>query len=348
MLNKKESYLCLSAVVRAREPKLLDSARITRMLEASSYAECARMLTDSGYEDMSSMDTAGVCAALNRHREETIHGIETLSPDPEVTGVFRIPYDYHNAKAIIKSEAVGTATPLMIASGRVQPDRLVQRYAAEEYRDMPGHLGVAMREAKSTLARTSNPQLADFVLDRACYADITDLAEESGNDFLKGYAALLVDSANYRTVVRTIRLGKITDVLHDALIPGGKLSAEDILRTAGTFLSGQSTSGTAAAASHANPDAITALFTSAGLENAAASAKAALEGGRLTSFELDCDNIVTAYLRSAKYVSYGPEPVIAYLAGVENEITTVRMILAGRLSGTDTQLLKERLRDTYV
>ena len=350
MLKNNESYLCLSAIVRAREPKLLDSERISRMLAAPTFAECARMLTDSGYEDMSGMNSAGICAALNRHREEIFREIERLSPDKVLTEIFRMPYDCHNAKVIIKSEGLGalqneisgTASPsptsgetgskLMLDSGRIPPERLVRFYNSGDFGSIPGRLGPAMKEAGELLARTSNPQLADFILDRACYGDISDAAGESGNAFLRDYAALIIDTANFRTVVRAVRLGKITDVLRDALISGGRLNSETVLRTLDS----------------ADTDAIISLFSSAGLEKAAASAKTALEGGTLTGFELDCDNIVTSFLRNAKYVSYGPEPVVAYLAGVENEITAVRMILTGRLAGIDSGVIGKRLRDMCV
>ena len=57
---------------------------------------------------------------------------------------------------------------------------------------------------------------------------------------------------------------------------------------------------------------------------------------------------MNAYLRAAKLVSYGPEAVAAYLAAVEGEITAVRMILTGRLSGAAPEAIRERLRDLYA
>ena len=40
-------------MVRAKEPKLLNADRANRMLEAATYEEAAKLLTDSGYDDMS-------------------------------------------------------------------------------------------------------------------------------------------------------------------------------------------------------------------------------------------------------------------------------------------------------
>ena len=55
MSNKNEAYLCLSAMLRAREPRLLNDDRAQRMLEAPSFEEAAKLLTDCGYEVMYQM-----------------------------------------------------------------------------------------------------------------------------------------------------------------------------------------------------------------------------------------------------------------------------------------------------
>ena len=53
---KDVDYLGLTAMLRARESKMLDRDRMDRMLAAPSYADTAKLLTDCGYEDMSRMD----------------------------------------------------------------------------------------------------------------------------------------------------------------------------------------------------------------------------------------------------------------------------------------------------
>ena len=48
--------------------------------------------------------------------------MEHAVPDPRLVEIFQIKYDYHNAKAILKAEAVG-ADPerLLLAGGRYDP-----------------------------------------------------------------------------------------------------------------------------------------------------------------------------------------------------------------------------------
>ncbi len=70
-----------------------------------------------------------------------------------------------------------------------------------------------------------------------------------------------------------------------------------------------------------------------------------MSGAGMTAFERACDNAVGEYLSDARLVSYGSEPLIAYMAAVEGEITAARMILTGRLSGIAPGVIRERLRD---
>ncbi len=330
MSAKREAYLCLSAMLRAREPKLLNNDRAARMLDAASFEEAAKLLTDSGYADMSQMNAKEIEAYLTSRREEIFAELEKLAPDKIILDVFKMKYDYHNAKVIIKAEAMGQdAKRLMSASGRIAPDKLLEIYNEDKISQLPAAFGEALSEAKSTLARTANPQLADFILDRAYFAEIRAAAKTLGCPFLDGYANILTDSTNLKSAVRTMRMGKDLEFMDSALIPGGSVSTGRIV-------------------SAGDKESITALFANTLLERAAALGAEAADGGSMTVFELACDNAVTAYLRTAKLVSYGPEAVIAFLAAVESEITAVRMILTGRLAGIEPDTIRERLRDMYA
>lgn len=328
MANKKEAYLYLSAALRAREPKLLNPDRAERMLDAPGFEEAAKLLTDCGYEDMSGMTASEIEQYLSRHRAEIFDELERTCPDGGIVAAFRMKYDTHNAKAVIKAETMGLdPMRLLTASGRISPEKLLNAYNEERWNELPPALAGAMQEAKSVLARTSNPQLADIVLDRAYFAELSAQAGES--DFLAGYVRLLIDSVNLKSAVRTVRMGKDAAFLESVLLSGGSVSVKRIQDAA-------------------DGEALAALFTHTLLEKAAGLGGDACTGGTMTAFELACDNAVVAYLRGAKLVSYGPEPVIAYLAAVENEVTAVRMILTGRLSGIAPEVIKERLRDLYA
>ena len=330
MATEREAYICLSAMLRAREPKLLNTEKSSRMLDSRSFEECAKMLTDCGYADMSQMNAGEIDAALRERRSEIFAEIEHLCPQKELADVFRMKYDYHNAKAIIKAEAMGLdAKNILSDCGRMDGAKFLSLYNDGRYSELPGKLRDTVPEAKSILARTNNPQLSDILLDKAYFAEISEAAESTKCDFLKGYAKVLIDSANLKSAVRVMRMGKSAVLTDSVLVDGGNVGT-DRIKKAG------------------DKESLSAAFSGTVLENAAHLGGEALSGGSLTSFERECDNAVNRYLGTAKRVSYGPEAVAAYLAAVENEITAVRMILTGKLAGIGSQALRERLRDLYA
>lgn len=326
---KDTEYLMLSSMLRAREAGMLTRERMDRMLSAPSYQEAAKLLCDCGYEDMSAMNTAGVNDALSRKRAEIFTELANMSPHSEVVDIFRAKYDYHNLKALVKARALGTGTGSVLSDcGRVPADELVECVSSEGgLISLPEDMAEAFTEATDILARTGNPQTADFELDRRYFEKIAKLAAASGSSFLKGYVEVLADSANLRAAVRTVRMGKDHAFMLQAMVPGGSVNCENLAHES------------------ENPDSLAAAFHSSVLEKAAELGAQAMRGGAMTAFELACDNAVSAYLAGAKMIPFGAEPVAEYLALVECEMTAVRMILTGRLGGVDAEVIRERLRD---
>lgn len=331
MTDKKitdRDYLFLSAVLKARETDMIDSDRMERMLSAADYGEAAKLIVDNGYPDLSGADAAGIDEALNGRRNDIFYELSRFSPQSEIVDVFRMKYDYHNAKVLIKAEGAGVSGDRLLSfAGRVKPEKLAEAYSEDDYRFVPQKLGAAMREAKAVLARTSNPQTADFILDRAYFGEMKDLADEIGSDFISKYVAVLTDSANLRSAVRTVRMGKDMEFMLTALVPGGTVGPE---RLAQAVMGG---------------DGVASVFGASVFRDAAALGAEAIKGGSMTKFELACDNAVTAFLSSAKLICFGQEPLVEYLALTEAEITAVRMILTGRLAGMNPDSIRERLRE---
>ena len=330
MAINKEDYLYISSLLRAREPRMLSRDKAERMLDAPGFEDAAKMLTESGYEDMSQMTVKQIETALSERRAAVFHELETLVPDTAALDLFRLKYDYHNAKVLIKSEAMHqNDASLLSNSGRIAPDVMQKRFQEDRLRDLPGELGSASEEGRALLNRSANPQLSDFLLDKAYFREMNALAEALDSDFARGYVALLADSTNLRSAVRILRMGKDIGYLREALVSGGSVSEERLI---------QGISG----------EGLASVFAGGALAKAAQLGADAVSGGTLTAFELACDNAVAGYLADAKLCSFGEESVIAYLAGTENELTAVRMILTGRLSGVPSDTIRERLRDLYA
>lgn len=328
---KDTDYLFLSTRVRALETQMLTRDRMEQMLEAKVPEDAAAVLLDCGYGDIRPLTVIGLNQALSAEQEKIYSELSFFAPDPVLIDVFKVRYDYHNAKVLLKSEAQGIeADELLLDLGRVPARELREKLLASDFRGMPPVLQEAVQEARDTLGTTKDPQISDLVLDRACYEDMFAIAEAAGSDFLAGYVRISIDAANLRSAVRAGRMGKGTEFLKPVLFEGGNIDVNRVLAAAG--------------AGGSLPD----LYALSMLKEAAEAGADALEGGRLTDFERLCDNAVNDYLKTARLVPFGDAPVVAYLAAKENEFTAIRILLTGKLAGLEADTIRERLRDAYV
>ena len=88
---------------------MLSREKMDRMLAAASYAEAAKLLAECGYEDLSESDAAGIDAALSQRRSAAFTELAGLAAQSEAVDIFRLKYDYHNIKTLVKAAGAGVA-----------------------------------------------------------------------------------------------------------------------------------------------------------------------------------------------------------------------------------------------
>ncbi|KPJ69916.1 hypothetical protein AMJ44_01820 [candidate division WOR-1 bacterium DG_54_3] len=64
--------------------------------------------------------------------------------------------------------------------------------------------------------------------------------------------------------------------------------------------------------------------------------------------ERGIEDFLMAYLRKAKYIVFGPEPIFAYGLAKRRELNLIRILGIGKLNHIPTLLLKKRISETYV
>ena len=325
---KSTEYLFLSTYIRARENALLGEKRMEQMVEAADFDEAAKVLTECGFEDMSGASDARMEELFSARRAAFLEEMEKFCPEKQIVTAFRLRYDYHNAKVLVKGEGGADPARLLSGCGRVAPAVLEQAYREDVWTEVPQPLAAAIREARTTLARTANPQLADMGLDKAYFAEMLALTGTLSTDFYTRYVKLSIDIANLRSAVRCIRGHMDEGLLRTAAIPGGNVSVESVCRC--------------------YADGVGEIFHDHALARCAELGAQAAQGAPLADFERECDNALTGYLTAAKRVSFGPEVAVAYVASLEAEITAARMILQGKRGGLSPDALRERLRVSYV
>lgn len=330
-MSDKNNYLYATARIRALELSFINHDRIERMLSAKTNDEASVVLSECGYGDIHITSTIDLEKIILSQRLKAFDLVEKLAENRNILDIFKIKYDYHNIKTIIKSRD-NNFSHLLIQSGRMDVQQLEGIIRESDYYKMNPTMGKAVSEAKEVLNRTQNPQFSDFILDRAAFAEMLNISLLTQNAFIINYVKLLIDINNLRTFIRSYKMNKGSAFLKMALFEGGEIDIAKLIA--------------------ASDDAIfksESIYALTRLENAATNGDFTLNGERtLTFFEKVCDDVLIDYLISARYVPYGVEPLFAYLAAKESEFMTVRTIFSGRIANVGHELIRERLRKSYV
>ena len=329
---KDTDYLAASAYVRALENRLLTAEQLDQLITAKSYDEEVKLLASFGYGELEPKHPEAVDADLTAVRADELEELGSLLPDAAVLDVFKIKYDYHNIKAMLKAEAMNASPGAMLADlGRISVEELFLAQRDNDGSNLPGRLASAVYVAREVFHATRDPQLLDVAVDKWYFRDLLETAQASGSAFLIGYVRLQIDAANLRTLVRTLRMGKNEEFLRGVLFKNGETAPEEVLRV-----------------SAAKGGGLAELYAPTRLAAAAAEGAKAAKGGALTEFEKLCDDAQTAYLDAARLIPFGEEPVLAYLAARETEYANLRIVLMGRMAGVPADVIRARLRAGYV
>ncbi len=330
MKSRDTDYLYISTRLKARGMSLFSREKLGRLIAARSEEDAAKLLSENGWGSFDPRDLTALEAEIARQQQESFALLYRYAPDQRMIDLFRLKYDYHNLKSVIKADALGQdASYLLSTSGTIPPATLLAMAREQDYAKLPRAMKQAAEQAADLLARTGDPQLSDLLLDRTMTAQMLALAEETGSEFLLGYVRLMIDLGNLRVLTRSARTRKGYDYLKRALFPGGGVTL--------ATLTGEITA-----------ELLRAKFASPALAAPVEAAVAALSGGSLAALDLACDNALIGYLRSSSLIPFGEAQVIGYLLAKEAELVSVRTVMVGRHAGLSPEQITERLRISYV
>ncbi len=331
---KSTDYLFASGCIKSLEKNLMTHEKMEKMLESKTPEDALKVLYELNYGDGSDeVSAAQFEKLLAQEHTKAYKTVMDVAPETGYFVVFLYPNDYHNLKTLLKAEFLGIeADDLLTDRGSIPLADLVDAFHNRTYSAMRDIMAQGVQEVLDTYGTTQDPQCVDLILDKACYADMNQAAAGMKNDFVKGYVALSIDTTNLKSFVRAREMQKPWDFFSKIYIEGGSISER-------TFIN-----------SYEEPlDQFAEKLNVYGLQEVLEEGAAMIkETGRFTALEKLCDNAVIDYVKDAKYIPYGLQPLVGYIVAKENEIKTARIIMAGKLAGISPDLLRERVRNTYA
>lgn len=331
---KSTDYLFSSARVRSVEKYMLSRDRAEKMIDAKSDEDALRMLYDCNYGiGKDQVEAKNFEILLAEEHKKTYDFIMSIAPEINKFKIFLYTYDYHNLKVIMKSEFLDIDyAASLVDTGTIELNTLKYAVKERDYSELTENMASALKEIIEHFPKNKDPQIIDIILDKYCYDEIMKSAESLNNKFIEDYVRVQIDMINLKAFVRLKKMNKSWDFFSKVFIDGGKIPEQVFIKSY----------------EESYENFANELFVYGYKDLFFEGINALNETGNFTLLEKLFDNRLIEHIKSAKYISYGIEPLAAYLIAKENEIKIARIIMAGRLAGIPSELIRERMRETYV
>jgi len=325
--------------VRALETRVFRDAVYERLVDAPTFAEQRRILSDTAYgQHLEGVETAdAVEHALEAALDEAYTLVEALGLPEAIVRFFRVRHDYANLRARLKAEVLGTSVDEDLSPLGTVPPAVI----AQPVERLPEHLRRVAEEARTAIATVEERaerqgggasaqerlDAIDRVVEQEAFEELASLARAARSEFLREYVALSVDLANVKRVLRARRRGMPLAEVEPTLLAGGRIPRA------------------ALAEAYALPleELAERLASHRALRGVAAEDLLALD-----RLDVATDALAVRMMRAGRAVPLGAEPVVAYVLAREAEVRQLRVLLIGKLAGLGPDDLRKRLRKVYV
>ena len=334
-MPSNDRYAYAVGRVRAMETRLLDRGKVDRMVEAKSADEALKVLSESEYAeylaDLSSVHQFE--KVLDAELRRIYLELRKIAPEKELIAVFAKKFDYHNLKVLIKANKLGEKRDELLVPdvGNIALTELIRAVGDDDYSNLPPRMRQAAEKLSEQFRLEADPQMVDLLLDRAMYEEILELVDDLKSPFLKGYFTNLLDLINIKTYLRVRRINRQKDFLEQALLPAGDVDMMKLVQLMEPL--------------EVLVDRLAFTRYAHVIEEGVQTYQ---KTDTLTRYEKLADDFLIKYIKQAKYLTFGPEPIVGYLLAKENEIKMIRIIMVGKINQLPVEEIKERLRDVYV
>jgi V/A-type H+-transporting ATPase subunit C len=344
LFTQNTAYAYAVARVRALETRLIDSAGFGSLLSAApdrlagALAETARLKT-AGAADVETL-----LGAAEESFTQTLLEVKSLLLEDTLKRLVSLKYDYEIVKFVVKEEREGGGgqeVPRGETSPRAPVPGELSKRSNYSYPVLKALLeggkaletGQAMMGAYLSLKRMKEVtgRVVDDACDRAYYSEAFAILQGFGNDFLTGYFTRQVDALNILAALRLKARKEKRASLRERSFPFGSVDLSHL--ESGFDLS---------------LDAFASKLAFTPFSSVMKSAvRGADEGGQAVALERALDEELLRYLRESTFVTFGVEPVLAYLWVRENEVKNLRTIILSKASGLPPEEIRNHLRGVH-
>ena len=322
MEDKRYAYAV--ARIRALETRLFTPQAMRELLEAGDEESLFRMLRATEY----GAGKETVEEKLENESAETISLLKELSLDAELTQLLTLKYDFHNLRVLLKAKHFPrNVEVLLVAGGSLGVEDV--RYALVEgkMRHLPNIFAEAIGKVEAGFEESADARTIDAILDREFGDVFYRCSLGYGHEFFVQFAAVFADLSNIKNFFRVHNLGRDREFLESLLLGNGTLEERLFLSYAGQPVE----------------EFVSRLKFSDYSDLVEEGADYWKERGSVVRLERLIDEYPLSFIRSTRYVVFGPEPLFAYGVLKDNELKSIRAIVRGRMNNVPVDMVRERI-----
>ncbi len=207
-----KNYVYTVARLRGMENHMLDSGFFTRLMDSANIDDALKLLGETSYAQYLNQDS-NFDKAIDSEMLATLHELEQFVPDKELLTLFRIPYDFHNVKVLLKGlfkvrsgDLNGRRYDLLSKLASINTDELTEAVETEEYGFLPYGLTDIIPKCNALWEQTKDAQAVELLLDHQMFKAMLNLAENLNIPLVTKWVKLKIDAENLKTVIRLARL----------------------------------------------------------------------------------------------------------------------------------------------
>ena len=317
------------------ETRLLDKSKIERMIDAPSAEEALKILGETEYANiLGKVKRANDYEYILSNELKRVYDLMyELCPVKEVVDLMSIKYKYHNLKVLLKGKFLSKDfSNLLIDLGIEDLKALKSIIDLDNFDDLKGNTKKAVMEVIKDFEKNKDPQQIDIIIDRYMFEELKEIKKNLNYKFTDKLVLAIIDWTNIRTLIRLKKQGKGREFAAKVLISGGAIEKDTLIS-----IINENPEGIIAKLSHT----IYGDLIKEGIEGFKETNSASL-------LEKLSDNYIMDLMKGAKLVTFGPDRLLSYIYAKETEIKIIRIIMVGKLNNIAEEVIRERLRDSYV
>ena len=306
------------------ETRLLDKAKIQRMIEAPNADDVIKILGETEYANvMGNVKRASDYEEMLSAELQRVYSlVYELCPVKDIVNLFSTKYIYHNVKFLLKVNLLG----------KDDVNEIKRKIDSDSFGDLRGNIGKAVMAAVEDFEATKDPQRIDINVDKFMFEELVQIRKSLNYSFTDKIINAMIDSTNIKTLLRIKKQGKGREFAQEVIVPGGYIDKDTLVSII----------------NESPENIISKLSFSVYSEIVREGLEGFIDSNSANLWEKLSDNYIMALMKDSKFVTFGPERILSYIYAKETEIKLIRIIMVGKLNNVAEEVIRERLRDSYV